>query len=216
MKRNLIVFIFIFGFILEVKGEVGIGLKVGTTGPGIELTTGLKENLNLRTGIAYYNWERKFEEADSEIENGEINFLNIPLLVDWHPKGSGFRISIGGFYSDNYVKLKAKDQQVTINKTSYTVTNLNGKIAFDNKIGPYLGIGFGNAVNKKNRNWHISFDIGVIYVGSPDISLTATASDPTLQNQLNQDIQEQIKKYKDETDKYRFYPVITFGFSYAF
>jgi len=55
-----------------------------------------------------------------------------------------------------------------------------------------------------------------MYSGSPDISLTATASDLLLQAQLNQDIEEQKKKFKDEADNYKFYPVITFGISYAF
>ena len=138
------------------------------------------------------------------------------MLIDWHPFGGGFRLSLGAFYTDNYVSAKAKDQTVTINDREYTVSNLSGKISLKNNFAPYFGIGIGNAINKSNRRLHFSLDIGVMYSGSPDISLTATASDPLLQAQLNQDIEEQKKKFKDEADNYKFYPVITFGISYAF
>jgi hypothetical protein len=134
----------------------------------------------------------------------------------WHPFGGGFRLSLGAFYTDNYVSAKAKDQKVTINDREYRVSNLSGKISLKNNFAPYFGIGIGNAINKSNRRLHFSFDIGVMYSGSPDISLTATASDPLLQAQLNQDIEKQKKKFKDEADNYKFYPVITFGISYAF
>jgi len=196
--------------------EVGFGLKVGTTGPGLDLTFGLREKLNLRTGVSYYNISGKLEKADARIEDSELNLLNIPLLIDWHPFGGGFRLSLGAFYTDNYVSAKAKDQKVTINDREYTVSNLSGKISLKNNFAPYFGIGIGNAINKSNRRLHFSLDIGVMYSGSPDISLTATASDPLLQAQLNQDIEEQKKKFKDEADNYKFYPVITFGISYAF
>jgi hypothetical protein len=219
MKKILLVFLF-FSFICW--SDVGLGLKVGTTGPGLDLTFGLREKLNLRTGVSYYNISGKLEKADARIEDSELNLLNIPLLIDWHPFGGGFRLSLGAFYTDNYVSAKAKDQKVTINDREYTVSNLSGKISLKNNFAPYFGIGIGNAINKSNRRLHFSLDIGVMYSGSPDISLTATAYDPDpnvqrrLQEQLNQDIEEQKKKFKDEADNYKFYPVITFGISYAF
>jgi hypothetical protein len=215
MKKILLVFLF-FSFICW--SDVGLGLKVGTTGPGLDLTFGLSEKLNLRTGVSYYNISGKLEKADARIEDSELNLLNIPLLIDWHPFGGGFRLSLGAFYTDNYVSAKAKDQRVTINNIEYEVKNLSGKISLKNNFAPYFGIGIGNAINKSNRRLHFSLDIGVMYSGSPDISLTATASnpDPGVQTRLNQDIEEQKKKFKDEADNYKFYPVITFGISYAF
>ena len=215
MKR-IWVFVSLLIFAVMCKAEVGVGLKAGTTGPGIELTFPLKEKLNLRTGIAYYSIDKKLDKADAKIQNAELNLLNIPLLLDWHPFGGGFRVSLGAFYADNYISAKAKDQTVTINNHDYSVSNLSGKIAFDNKICPYLGIGIGNAASKDQKRFHFSLDIGVFLSGSPDISLTATAQDPTLQSALDNDIQSQKKKFKDEAKDYKLYPVISLGISYTF
>jgi hypothetical protein len=81
MKKILLVFLF-FSFICW--SDVGLGLKVGTTGPGLDLTFGLSEKLNLRTGVSYYNISGKLEKADARIEDSELNLLNIPFLIGWH------------------------------------------------------------------------------------------------------------------------------------
>jgi len=161
MKKILLVFLF-FSFICW--SDVGFGLKVGTTGSGFDLTFGLREKLNSRTGVSYYNISGKLEKADARIEDSELNLLNSPFLIDWHPFGGGFRFSLGAFYTDTYVSAKARDQEVAINDREYRVSNLSGKISLKNNFALYFGIGIGNAINKSNRRLHFSLDIGVICI----------------------------------------------------
>jgi hypothetical protein len=207
----LVGFVVILGFGSMAQAGVGLTLKAGTTGVGGDVTFKLNDNLNLRAGVSALNTTQDVNEADAD-----INLLNIPILLDWHPfKDSGFRVSGGVMFTDNYLKIADQDQTVTINDVDYSVTDIHGKIDFDNTVGPYLGIGWGNAVHTSSH-WYFSADLGVVFVGSPDISLRATASDPTLQTELNNNIAEQIKTYKDDADQFPFYPVLTIGLSYSF
>ena len=206
-------FVVILGLGSVAQAGVGLTLKAGTTGVGGDLTFRLNENLNLRAGVSYFNMTQDVNEA-----NAELNLLNIPVLVDWYPsKNSGFRISTGAMFSDNYVKISARNKQVNLNGTDYNVATLDGKIDFDNTISPYLGIGWGNAVNTSSR-WHFAADIGVAFSGSSNGRLNGTiaAVDPHTQAQLDAAITEQLRKYKDDAGQVQIFPVVTIGLSYAF
>jgi len=213
----LVGFVVIFGLGSVAQAGVGLTLKAGTTGVGGDLTFRLNENLNLRAGVSYFSMTKDVNESD-----GEINLLNVPVLVDWHPsKNSGFRISAGAMFSDNYLKLSAdKGQTVNINDHDYMVTSLKGKIDFDNTIGPYLGIGWGNAVDTSSR-WHFAADIGVAFIGSPNATLDAKLdpADPDLTNTqttLDAAIKKQKSTYEDDYSQFQVYPVLTIGLSYSF
>ncbi|MFA5393375.1 MAG: hypothetical protein WC081_01010 [Candidatus Ratteibacteria bacterium] len=213
--RNLCAAVAGFAVILGLgsiaQAGVGLTLKGGTTGAGGDLTFKLNDNLNLRAGVSAFNTTQDINEADAD-----INLLNVPILLDWHPfKDSGFRVSGGVMFTDNYLKISDQNKTVTINDVDYAVTDIRGKIDFDNTVGPYIGIGWGNAVHASSH-WYFSADLGVAYVGSPDVSLRATASDPLLQTELDNNIAEQIKTYKDDADQFQLYPVITIGLSYSF
>jgi len=141
--------------------------------------------------------------------------LNVPVFLDWYPLvNSGFRVSTGALFNDNYLAISAQNQIVTVNNIEYAVTGLRGKIDFSNKISPYLGIGWGNAVNNSSR-WNFFLDLGVAFVGSPNVKLNATASNPALQTELDNNIKKQIRKYKDDASQFQFCPVLNFGLSYS-
>ena len=210
----LVGFAVILGLGSVAQAGVGLTLKAGTTGIGGDLTFRLNDNLNLRAGVSYFNTTQNTDDAD-----GELNLLNVPVLIDWHPfTNSGFRISTGAMFSDNYLKLSAdKGQTVNIDDTDYQVDTLKGKIDFDNTISPYLGIGWGNAVDTSSR-WHFSTDIGVAFVSSPNVTLDAKidALDTHTQAQLDAAIAKQKDTYKDDYSQFQIFPVLTIGLSYAF
>ena len=207
-------FVVILGLGSVAQAGVGLTLKAGTTGVGGDLTFGLNEKLNLRAGVSYLNTTYNTDEID-----GELNLLNVPVLIDWHPfQNSGFRVSGGAMFSDNYLKLSAgKGQTVNIDDTDYQVDTLKGKIDFDNTISPYLGIGWGNAVDTSSR-WHFAADIGVAFVSSPNVTLDAKidALDTHTQAQLDAAIAKQKDTYKDDYSQFQIFPVLTIGLSYAF
>ena len=195
---------------------MGLTLKVGSTGVGGDLTVGLTENLNIRAGIAYFTWTQEDVGGGNDKKDFKLDLLNVPITLDWHPiSGNGFRISAGVMFNNDRGEISAKSgQTVSINDRDYVVSSLNGTVDF-NKIGPYLGIGYGNAADT-SAHWHFSSDLGVVFVGAPNVTLAATALNPAEQPALNADVEQQRQKYSDDAKPFQVYPVVSFGVSYTF
>jgi hypothetical protein len=195
---------------------VGLSLKAGSLGAGGDLTVGVTENFNLRAGVGFFTWTHQFNEEANDHKQLKLDLLNIPLTVDWHPiTGNGFRISAGVMFNNDRGELSAQSgQSISINEHDYVVTAFSGKVDFG-RIGPYLGIGYGNAADTSSH-WHCALDLGVVYVGTPNITLSATAADPAQQAALNSDLSTQTTTWLKDIEPFKFYPVLSLGFSYTF
>jgi hypothetical protein len=195
---------------------IGLSLKAGSLGVGGDLTLGLTPNLNIRAGIGYFTWTQEGVGGGNDKKDVKLDLLNVPVTLDWHPvTGNGFRISAGVMFNNDRGEISAKSgQNVSINDHDYLVSSLSGKIDF-NQFGPYLGIGYGNAADTSSH-WHCAIDLGVAYIGSPNVTLAATALNPAQQAALDSDVATQINKYEDDVKPFKFYPVLTIGFSYTF
>ncbi|NTU58851.1 MAG: hypothetical protein HGB00_08055 [Chlorobiaceae bacterium] len=198
-------------------GDVAIGIKGGTLGIGGEVTMNLVPNLNIRSGYNAFNYSGNASKSDIDYDY-ELKLQTIPVLVDLYPfSDSGFRISSGILVNNNEVTATAKPQSsYKIGDLSYNPAQLGiltGKIDFNN-VAPYAGIGWGNAVGK-NSSLSLTCDLGVMFQGTPKVSLLASgpiASDPTFQSELA----KEVTKVKDSTDNINYYPVISIGLAYAF
>lgn len=200
----------------EPDPGIGLSLTVGSLGVGGDVTVGLTENLNIRAGLSYFTWTQDGVGGGNDQKDLKLDLLNVPITLDWHPlTGNGFRISAGVMFNNDSGEVSAKNgQTVSINDVDYQVSALNGKIDF-NHVGPYLGIGYGNAADT-SAHWHFSSDLGVVYLGLPSVTLEATALDPAQQDALNSDVAAQINKYQDDAKWAKFYPVLSIGVSYTF
>jgi hypothetical protein len=202
-------------------GGVGATVKVGTLGVGADLTVGVSEAANLRFGVNALSLDMDVDSDDEESSsstaeevNLELSLLTVAALVDWHPFKGHLRLTCGLMLNNNEVDLTASGSSVELNGTDYTVTSLSGNVAFDS-IAPYAGIGGGNAVGEDGR-WSFAWDLGVMIQGDPDVTLTATATNPALQAQLDAAIAEEIKDIEDDTDVMSLYPVLMIGVGYRF
>ena len=78
---------------------------------------------------------------------------------------------------------------------------------------PYLGLGYGNAVNSKG-GFSFAFDLGVVF---QDPTATVTPSDSC---QADPDCRDQAAQEEadlnDDLQDFPLYPVISFGLSYMF
>lgn len=197
-------------------GGLSIGAKMGTLGPGVEMSGYLTSNLNLRVGAHYlpFTFDGSAGDVDYEVE---MKFANALATLDWHPFYNNFRVSAGVSLNNNELDLSGSTtDSAEIGDRTYTsaeIGKIHGLARFD-KVSPYLGIGFGNAV-ADDVDLTFSFDLGVVFQTGPDISLEAngTASgDP--------EFQANLKKEEDDAqeiaDDFRIYPVIAFGISYYF
>jgi len=199
-----------------VLDDWALGVKGGTLGLGGDLTTDIVPGLNLRGGVQWFSldFDTEFEDIDYSVD---VDFLNPLLLLDWYPFGGSFRLSGGILFNQSDVDLRATPSQpVEIGGTIYTpaeVGTLRGQSDF-NPIAPYVGIGWGNAVGR-SRRLGLAMDLGVAFIGSPGVDLSATgllASDPTFRAHLAQE-EEDIE---DDLHDFKFYPVLSLTLYYCF
>jgi len=195
-----------------------VGLKAGTLGAGLDLTVGLAPSVNLRVGAQGFSLSRTFTQEDVSYD-GKADLRSAWLLLDVHPGGKGTRLSIGGVYSRNKITGTSNASgTVTINGVTYPVASvgtIDGE-ATAKDLCPYLGLGWGNAVQPGSRV-RFAFDIGVFYQGAPKISLTAHPVNPALvPPTFFADLEKERQKVEDDASKYKFYPVVNLGLSYRF
>lgn len=210
-------------FVMWVPGYaqaqgVALGVKAGTLGAGVDLTVGLASALNLRLGAQGFSLSRSFTE-EGVTYDGQADLRSAWLLFDVHPGGGGGRISVGAVYSRNMLTGTSPTAgTVTINGAPYPVAlvgTIDGE-AKANDFCPYLGLGWGNAVAPGSR-LKFAVDIGVMYQGSPQITLTANPANPALVPPVfYTDLEQERQKVQDDASKYKFYPVVNLGLSYRF
>ncbi|MBU0549730.1 MAG: hypothetical protein KKH80_01080 [Candidatus Omnitrophica bacterium] len=203
-------------FYEEEEGKFALGIKAGTLGAGIEGIMRLNSNFNAKLGVNAFQYDYSGTEDGIEYDF-DLELFSVSALLDWHPFKNSFRITSGALYNQNSLDMNAKTaSSYTIGSATYTaaqVGSLTGELDFD-EVNPYLGIGWGNAVGK-NKQWSFSFDIGVVYQGSPKVDLSANGTlSGNAAFQANLDREEQ--NLEDELEDYQFYPVISLGVCYSF
>jgi hypothetical protein len=198
-------------------GDVGIAIKGSSLGLGGEVTIGILPSINARTGYNTFNYSGTVTESDIMYDY-KPKLKSVPVLLDWHPfEKSGFRISSGAIINKNEVKATGVSQSLyTIGNMTYTgaeIGTLNGSVTFK-KVSPYAGFGWGNAVGAKG-GISIAFDLGVMFQGQPDLTLTASGpitSTPSFQADLAKETKDVENKISDA----KYYPVASLGVAYKF
>ena len=199
-------------------GDVAIGLKGSTLGIGGEVTMNLIPSLNVRSGFNAFNYTGSATKSDIDYKY-KLKLQTIPVLLDLHPfADSGFRLSSGILINNNKVTATGKPQtDYKIGDGTYDkdlLGTLTGKIDF-NKVSPYAGIGWGNAVAKHSA-LTLSCDLGVMFQGTPKVSLAASNSVIAANTTFQTDLAKEVTKVKDATDNIKYYPVISIGLAYSF
>jgi len=222
MKRPLL-FIFILTMIVFSANrasadpfDMALGGKVGTPGLGLELTIRLLESLNTRVGFNAFTYGYDFEVDDFNYD-ADLNLFTAMLLADWHAFGNDFRFTGGIVLNENEIDAVGTTDQdlVVINDNGYRaddVGDLKTTISFNN-FAPYFGIGWGNAVGDNYFNF--SLDLGVIFSGAPNATLTANgplASDPDFQR----DLAAEADEVEEEGENFDIYPVLALGLNFQF
>ncbi len=147
--------------------------------------------------------------------------------MDWHPFAGGFRLSIGAIAAGPKIELNGtpnSGQTVEINGRDYNAAelgSLRGEIETGNSVAPYVGLGWGNYAGKNNR---VTFlvDIGAMYGGDPDVTLTAVCgpqANTTVPGgcaRLQNDVDTESRELRDEVTSVKWYPVINIGIGIRF
>lgn len=197
------------------QADVGLNVKAGTLGAGVELSKSFGEKFSV--GLGFNAYDLKTTDSSSDIDY-DFNFdlQSVALLGHYHPFGGIFRLTAGALYNKNELKLTGKPSAgstYSINGVSYTaaqVGTLTGTLTF-NSTAPYFGLGWGNRPGGKLG---LSADVGVLYQGSPNLALSATGalSDPSLASNLEQE----RRSAEEDLSDFEWYPVVSLGLYYRF
>lgn len=197
-------------------GRLAIAGRSGTIGLGGELIVNILPQVNGRFGATFFDLSLDGEISDVEYDF-DLDLLTFPLTIDWYPFDAPFHISAGVILNETEVGLDTRSHaSLDIGGTTYSATDLGelcGDVSF-NHVAPYIGIGWGNAFGREKR-WGLISDFGVAFIGSADVSLSATgpiASDPTFMANLA----AEEKEIEDDMSHFKIYPVLSISLFFRF
>lgn len=170
--------------------HLAVGLSVGTTGAAAEASVLLPREIGFRAG---FNWLQagiplSFKLPEDFGGDGtslgfkaQLNLNHGYLLTDIYVSpNSGFHLT-GGVWVGSPVLLRLYNtaplpdalNSIGIDVDDYSVHAIDGNLSAElrtNAVKPYLGVGFGRL--HADRHWTVSFDVGVLWWGSPGVFAT--------------------------------------------
>ena len=179
-----------------------VDLHVSTLGGGAAVTFPVGDSLGLRVGFntASVNYSTTNTTNGYTVAyDGHIKLSTYELLADWQPFGGWFHLTGGAMINNN--KIDAVGNEATTGGT------INAAITFKKTV-PYLGFGWSG--RPQNSGFSFKTDFGVLFQGSPMVSLSS--ANATLQTQLA----AQQDQLNTDVHNYKLYPVISIGVGYAF
>jgi len=184
----------------------GVGVRIGTTGLGVDVAKNIAPLLDARVGYSGGSWGYDSSTSGASY-TGDIKLSNLNALLDFHPLGPLFRLTGGVIFNKNkYEATGTPNGQAG----SFNATVESGKTA-----APYLGIGYGNVAGT-GVNFYA--DLGVMFMGTPKATISANCSGlsgaqcTSLQNQVASEQQN----LQDKLDRFKAYPVLNIGVTIGF
>jgi hypothetical protein len=212
-----------------------VGAYVSPLGIGLGAATSISRSLNLRAAGNFFGYNLS-GVTSGVTYHGSLSFRSVQASVDWFPWHRNFHLSPGVlFYNQNSATVHggiSAGQSFTVNNATYysaasDPVTLYGHVAF-RRTSPMFTAGWGNWLPRsREKHFSFPFEIGFAYIGDPPLTLTFTGtvcdtpaqvncrsinSDPTVQ----QNIDAQRKKYQNNLDYLRFYPILSAGVTYKF
>lgn len=215
-------------------GAVGIAIKVGLAGPGVEIATPLSQKWNLRGEFNYIKVSPSFD-SDGIHYSGDLKFQSSRIHADFFPWAGSFRISPGvTVYNGNHVNAAALvpgGTKFTLDDQDYQSSAVdpirgNATLDFGRTVAPNLTVGFGNLIPRKGGHWSVPFEIGAEFVGQPKLTLNLSgtacqvntvncfnaATDPQFQSNVRGEEQQ----INDDLKALQVFPILSIGVGYRF
>lgn len=195
-------------------GGLGAGLKSSTPGIGLEVSSSTLELFGPRVWSA---------AGRDEVEEAVIRYdaaMRVGtgrLLADWHPGGTGFRLSGGLAYNQQRSDVggRAGGTLIGIGGSDPTTMlgTLDGRMRYA-RPSPYLGLGWGIEPSRKS-GLYFSADVGLIYQRPNALPLSGCPALSSACGLMSQDLREE-SEYHSVVEDFRFFPVVTFGVGLRF
>lgn len=190
--------------------------QYGTLGTGYEIKHPFGASFSGRMGFNSLSYGQRLNSSQMNYDT-TVDFRSFSLIADWHPGDSAFRISAGLLYNGSEVDLDARPVggAYRINGVSYNSTDvgsMRGSLGY-RSTAPYLGIGWGYTGSKK-RGWGFAADLGVLYQGSPKVSLTSVCGAGLSSSQcsaLQFNTEAESAQLQRDLEDSTWYPVFSLG-----
>ena len=205
---------------------LGGGLNIELPGIGLQPERLVAERFGIRGAFNGGALSYDSDEPTTRID-GKYPFGTGFLLADWHPYANGFRLSGGLAFNDQRLQRSGSGQfnvrtgatALSVNGIPYSmaqVGSLDSRARYS-RASPYLGVGWGLTPSAGSR-LYFSADLGVMYQ-RPNAGLgghCGAALSASMCAQLQSDMRADELEYREATDDFRFYPVISVGFGLRF
>ena len=199
-----------------VRAEVGTtgygGALLWTTNPYVGLALGYNGgNISWRDDVSINGTKY---DLDMDNNNTYLNAEIRPWGASQNMWARSVYMAAGVAYVDNNYDLdkRSSDGIIKVNGNNYNFNGeVSGKMNYDNKIAPYLGLGFAPQINK---NWGVFGEVGAYYTGNPDVNLSAKGEFVNVNDaDFTKDLRAEENKIAND-NKYQWLPVGKVGVSY--
>lgn len=211
--------------------DVGVGAKVGTAGPGIDLSVGLTRTIAVRLSLTDIDIDDEDEtltvgddgaEGDLEAELG-LDFGSSAVLFDWYVFNGGFHLTAGMMRHNGKMDFAGTlVGDIVIDGQSLAANDIageiGGEISLADSYQPYLGFGWGRKAGD-GAGLSLTVDVGIVLLDpSADFSATVnTGGDNTLdQAALNQRLRDLESDAESDLDEFEAWPIVSLGVNFRF
>lgn len=198
------------------NADMGVGVKVGTLGVGLEGRWSPLPWLDLRLGANQYDFDDTGSRAGINYD-GTFALDTIYATGNFRFPLSPFRVTAGVFSNNNEVQLVSQDPGGAdfniggVTFSSADVGSLQSTTSFE-KTAPYVGIGYDFEIFGKVG---LNFDVGMLWQGEPAVTLTADGIASSQQVFLDA-LEAERLEIEDDVSNYKAFPVLSVGFVYNF
>lgn len=223
-KFSLLTLAAAFLLLIQPSGaqDLGVSLRVGTLGPGVDVSYSVSPKFNVRGGAAYFSttFDETLDDEDIDLAlTGDATIGAVSVMADFHPFENSFRLSAGlnmnlfegsadgrslspYCFGDEDAQGNCLDKEFSADK----VGTFGAKVSYPSAFQPYAGIGFGNMARGQSR---VTFmmDLGVIYAGKPELELSATGL-------LAPTATENEARLNEGIESFVLYPVFSIGIGF--
>jgi hypothetical protein len=192
----------------------GVGLRAGTTGVGGDVGWNLAPTLDARVGYSALSFSHDLTSTDVRYD-AKLKLSNLNAFIDFSPFIGAFRFTGGLIANNNKYDLAGTGTSYRINGHPYSASEvgLSGTVKSGRSAAPYLGIGYGN-VARAGVNFY--FDLGIMFMGSPKVSLVASCGGSANCAQLRSDLNAEQVRLQDDLNRFKYYPVANIGLTIGF
>lgn len=208
----------------SAAAQVAVGARAGSGGLGIEVSAPLGSRLAARGVYGGAEIDLDFDSDRVDYE-GELEPSGLLAVVDWHPAGRSFRLSGGLYLNDLELRGRAPVRELLVESGAMLPPGLPMDLgtleaaASGEEVAPYVGLGWGKA--PRRRGWGASFELGVAFIGEPDVSVEPrlaidVGAVPGGQALVDAFVREEEQELEDELSDAKLYPLVSIGVVYRF